>query len=348
MLDNINLLLIPISIDKPAGDNLEEEPIYDQIRQLRESDPQHLIQDDWSLTEPKKANWGKVLELCEISLTEQTKDLQIASWLVESLCHEKGLEGVCLGFEFLSEFIARFWFNCWPSIEGEGDLVRRSKLSRLDRDLSQQLICRPLLEQKTCSLEIWRKTLAFEQKVQTNPSLLDDLIKHDGDFTMANFDRKARQCSSIEISKQASAVESIMLTLGKLEECYFSLSQDKEGQIFVQTSKVLLELAEFLQRLTQRTIPILNEEMTFDALVDDNTESIPYPIAQTMTRELAINQMLSIAAYFRLAEPSSPVPFLMERGARWASMTLTEWLDEMLNDSNVIQDINNVLTGVTR
>lgn len=35
----------------------------------------------------------------------------------------------------------------------------------------------------------------------------------------------------------------------------------------------------------------------------------------------------------------------MERAARWADMTLTEWLEEMLSDNNTLQDINNVLTG---
>jgi type VI secretion system protein ImpA len=62
-----------------------------------------------------------------------------------------------------------------------------------------------------------------------------------------------------------------------------------------------------------------------------------------MTRELAVSQMLAIADHFRTNEPSSPVPYLMERAARWAGMTLTEWLEEMLNDTNSINDINNVL-----
>ena len=64
-----------------------------------------------------------------------------------------------------------------------------------------------------------------------------------------------------------------------------------------------------------------------------------------MSRDLAITQMLTIAHFFRQSEPSSPVPFLMERAARWADMTLTEWLEEMLSDNNTLQDINNVLTG---
>jgi type VI secretion system protein ImpA len=35
----------------------------------------------------------------------------------------------------------------------------------------------------------------------------------------------------------------------------------------------------------------------------------------------------------------------MERAARWAGMTLTEWLEEMLQDDSSMRDINNVLKG---
>jgi len=64
-----------------------------------------------------------------------------------------------------------------------------------------------------------------------------------------------------------------------------------------------------------------------------------------MSRDLAISHMLTIAHFFRQSEPSSPVPFLMERAARWAGMTLTEWLEEMLEDKSSMRDINKVLKG---
>lgn len=69
---------------------------------------------------------------------------------------------------------------------------------------------------------------------------------------------------------------------------------------------------------------------------------------QTMSRDLAVSQMLTIAHFFRQTEPSSPVPFLMERAARWANMTLTEWLEEMLQDDSSLRDINHVLKGSER
>ncbi|CNK96875.1 ImpA domain-containing protein [Yersinia enterocolitica] len=352
MLTDINDLLLPISPENPVGDNLEYEPLFDEIRQARESDPDYMPKDEWSVREPRKADWNQVRNLCEKALREQTKDLQLANWYVEALCQQQGLAGLSTGIALLSEFITRFWFQCWPALEEEGLMMRRSKLQRLDRDLSQLLLCQPLLRQTSTSLLFWRQILAFEHKINMHPGDRDELIRKEGDLTMESFDQQAMNFSSIEIGQQAARVEELSSDLSQLEVRYLSLSQDTESEVFTQTNQMLKDLADYLQRLTQRAIPLVDESITLEPIMEDTAPlSADAPVrapTQTMSRELAISQMLAIAGYFRQTEPSSPVPFLMERAARWATMTLQEWLEEMLNDSSSINEINNVLTGNTR
>lgn len=352
MLSDINDLLLPIRPDNPAGDNLEYEPLFDEIRQARESDPDDMPEDEWSVTEPRKADWNRVCNLSEKALREQTKDLQLACWYVEALCHQQGLAGLSTGIAFLSEFITRFWFQCWPALEEEGLEMRRSKLQRLDRDLSQLLLRQPMLRQATTSLLFWRQILAFEHKINTHPGDRDALIRKEGDFTMDSFDQQAMNFSSIEIGQQAARIEALSSDLSQLEARYLSLSQDPENGVFPQSCQTLKDLADYLQRLTQRAIPLVDESLALAPIMEDGAplpaEAPARTPTQTMSRELAISQMLAIAGYFRQTEPSSPVPYLMERAARWATMTLPEWLEEMLNDSSSIIEINNVLTGNAR
>ena len=113
MQPEIAALLIPISPEDPAGINLEYEQIYNDIRQARESDPDYLPQDEWTIAEPLRADWHKVRSLSVAALSEQSKDLQIGCWLVEAMTHLQGIEGTETGFHFLSEFITHFWFHCW-------------------------------------------------------------------------------------------------------------------------------------------------------------------------------------------------------------------------------------------
>ncbi|WP_353613429.1 type VI secretion system protein TssA [Mangrovibacter phragmitis] len=352
MQPEIAALLVPISPEKPGGENLEYEPLFDVIRDARESDPVDVSQGEWALREPKKADWKKVNTLCSEALSLQSKDLQLACWFVESRCQLLGPAGLISGVDFLSEFITRFWFQCWPSLEDDGVVIRRGRLTRLDRDLSQHLFSLPLLSHAQSSLSHWRQVLAFEHKINSHPDARDALIEEEGDLTVETFEKISAHFSSFEISQLADLTAQLTSALAQLDARYVSISQDMEGGVFTKTRSTLKDIEDYLQRMAQRVLPQANAEteaLIPVAVVEDNSampfvsaESVVTP-SSVMTRELAVSQMLAIADHFRTNEPSSPVPYLMERAARWAGMTLTEWLEEMLNDTNSINDINNVL-----
>ncbi|MEZ2578323.1 type VI secretion system protein TssA [Buttiauxella ferragutiae] len=349
MSSDIASLLAPVSPNNPVGDNLEYEPLFDEIRNARESDPDYLPQDEWTISSPRRADWSRVYSLSKQALSEKSKDVQLACWFVESLCHLQGLAGLITGMDFLSEFVTRFWFQCWPSLE-EGVTIRRSRLVRLDRDLSQQLLRQPLLIQEVSSLSGWRQILALEHNISMNSDNRDNRPQKEETMTMVEFNREAARFSSIEISQQAQRVEQLMESLAQFEARYASLSQDDEGSLFVQSRQTLLDIDDFLQRLAQHAIPPADDDVITLFSVDNDVSLPPEaetaPTAATiMNRELTISQMLAIASYFRQTEPSSPVPFLMERAARWANMTLTEWLEEMLTDDSSMREITRVLTG---
>ena len=353
MQPEIATLLVPISPENPAGINLEYEQIYDDIRQARESDAEYLPQDEWTIAEPRRADWHKVRKLCITTLSQQSKDLQVSCWFVEALTHLQGIEGTETGFHFLSEFITHFWFQCWPELDDDGATFRYGKLARLDRDISQALYTRPLLRSPESTLAHWHKVLAFQHKIATWPDSRDDLIDKEGDLSMETFDALAAAFSSIEISQQAGCLERLQTQLDRLESCYFSLSQEESHALFAQTRQTLTDIADFLQRLAQKAIPLGGESinLNFTSVTQDPSAFETAELYQAppknepLSRDLAIRQMLSIAHFFRQTEPSSPVPFLMERAARWANMTLTEWLEEMVTDSSSMREINNVLTG---
>lgn len=349
-LPEIISLLVPISQEHPVGENLEYEPLFEEIRLARECDPDYLPQDEWSVSEPRKADWALVRTLSERALIGQSKDLQLACWFVEALCHQNNLAGLEVGVTFLSEFIMRFWFQCWPSLEDEGIGLRRSKLQRLDRDLNQRLLNQPLLRESQTSLACWRRILAFEHKLNSQPENRNALISQEGDLTMATFEQQAVQFSAPDIDQQLNTARQLKVAFEQLEAHYLYMSKDPEGEVFTLTLHTLVDLTSYLQRLSKLANPQTTQ--TIENKAGGEMRDVPLivenimPLApQPMNRELAIAQMLAIAGYFRQTEPSSPIPFLMERAARWANIDLTEWLKEMLTNSSSIEEINNVLIG---
>ncbi|HHR6132076.1 TPA: type VI secretion system protein TssA [Providencia alcalifaciens] len=343
-------LLTPITPENPVGENLEYEPLFDQIRKARESDADYLPQGEWTLSEPRKADWNKVSSLCAQALMTQSKDLQLVCWFIESQYHLKGLAGLLSGIEFLNKFIAQYWSLCWPLLEDDGLIYRRSILQRFDRDLSQYLSQQPVLRDCISTLIYWRSIVAFEQKLRATPQDRDVLMSEEGDLTMATFHQQASQFSATEIHQQIGIVEALLDAVKQLQMGHSTISQTFDEPLLTLSNQTFLELHEYLKRLGQHAVPRIYEE-TPPHLEQESSRgrgdtSMTAPSSfQTMNRELAISQMRIIADYFRHTEPSSPVPFLMERAARWANMTLTEWLEEMLKDPNSMNDINNVLMG---
>jgi type VI secretion system protein ImpA len=61
----------------------------------------------------------------------------------------------------------------------------------------------------------------------------------------------------------------------------------------------------------------------------------------------ALNQLARVAEFFRRTEPHSPVPFLVQRAARWADMPLEEWLREVIRNEGVLGEVKETL-GLTQ
>lgn len=340
---NIEALLQPIAGSNAAGEELENEMIYERIRQARISDPDFLPQDEWS-SAPRKADWGLVARLSEEVLINQSKDLQIACWLAEAWVHLHQSEGLRAGLELINGFLRQCWPQSWPALTEDGATFRHGMLIRLDRDLSQILKLKPWLHAMQSSLLWWQQVLSFEH--QGHQSVEDEQQE---DYSMAAFIQWASKQDACEVARVMADVEASQQLIVQVEHSYTALQPESEGALFAQSHEIIGDVYDFLMRLHSHTSSQQDEVMTLNVLSDPaSTEPQSFRQPQVMSRDLAITQMLTIAHFFRQTEPSSPVPMLMERAARWANMPLSEWLVEMVGDERSLQEINFVLHGPSR
>ncbi len=114
---DIDAILVPIPGDNPSGENLRYTSVYDKIQEARRADDL-LAQGDWQ-HEVKTSDWGAVHTLCIQALTEKTKDLQIAAWLLESLTVTQGFKGVTQGLGMINQLLSLFWDSMYPEIEDD-------------------------------------------------------------------------------------------------------------------------------------------------------------------------------------------------------------------------------------
>lgn len=111
-------ILAPIEGDNPGGKDLRYDPVYDKIKEARREDDD-LSQGVWQ-TERKVADHVLVIKLTQEAIAKQSKDLQLAAWLTESLIKRNGFEGLKEGLDLCRGMVEAFWDHLYPELD-DGD-----------------------------------------------------------------------------------------------------------------------------------------------------------------------------------------------------------------------------------
>ena len=100
--ENIKKLLAPIPGKTPEGKDIKYEEIYDKIKESSREDLD-LPQGVW-VQNLKSADWKATEKMCVDVLTKQSKDLQVAAWLIEAWISLYNIKGLRAGFDFFYKF----------------------------------------------------------------------------------------------------------------------------------------------------------------------------------------------------------------------------------------------------
>src|SRR5581483_4454853 len=130
-------LLAPIPGSNPGGENLRYSGIYDKIKEARREDDD-APQGEWT-HELKKADFVQVIKLATDALTNRSKDLQVAAWLVEAWIDREGFPGLTEGLKLCKGLIDNFWDNLYPEIEDGDAELRAAPLEWVGARLDQRL-----------------------------------------------------------------------------------------------------------------------------------------------------------------------------------------------------------------
>jgi type VI secretion system protein ImpA len=187
---DVEKLLAPISIERPAGEWLRYEGTYDRIREARWEDDPDLQQGIWE-RDLKRADWATVEVLCLEALETRSKDLQLAVWLAEAWIHLHGFAGVREGLKLLIGLCESFWEQLYPEREGD-DLDRRlAPLEWMDEKfpvlLKQLPITQPRVQEISAHSWVdWQSACHLEQLAKKHKSLLEAAAA-EGKATLAKF-----------------------------------------------------------------------------------------------------------------------------------------------------------------
>lgn len=352
---DLEAILPPIPGANPSGKSLAYEPAYDDLREARRVEDATL-QGDWQ-RKPKTADWERVIDLGTELLTRESKDLQIAAWVVEALARRFGFAGLRDGFLLLRELQERFWETCYPENE-DGDLEPRcGPYGFLDRVLPTLIRDLPLTSgfgEERYGYFGWQESRTTENVGLKNPELMAALIA-EGKLTAKQFDDAVAQTPRVFFETLVDDLNQCAENLKGLDASLDTrFGRDAPGLVNVR--RALDDCRTLLRPIleTKRALEPDPEDESEEAAAETESEEAPAeeadgdepsvaaprrrprPAARAASGPIADvpdahERIRESAAYLRENDPASPVPFLAVRALRMAEVYgASDPLDAML------------------
>lgn len=346
-------LLKPIEGENPSGEYLRYHGIYDEISEARRAD-EVLEMGAWQ-TDLKVADFRLVEQLAVPVLETRTKDLQIAAWLVEALVAEHGFTGMRDGLKLLRSLLNQFWETLFPEID-EGDQEGRANaLAWVDREVGF------LVRKAPITVDGWGYNGYLDSKKFDIPPNLEGLPTEERARIEALKEQAEREDRATAAKWDAAVAktdrafcEEVNVAIIECGDEYKKLNQEIEEKFDRNQAPSLPDMRKALEDIKLEQGRLLEQKRAeepdpADEFLEEGEgggeskggrSGVSGPIAN---RSDALKRLNEVAAFFRKTEPHSPVSYLIHRAIQWGNMPLESWLQDVIKDVNILNQIKQTL-----
>lgn len=349
---NFDELLGAIDGESPCGENLRWDPIHDELKAARQEQDRDAIGSD----NPVEPNWQLVLDKATDALAHRSKDLMLAGYLMQALVEQHGFPGLRDSLRLVNGLLDSFWEGLYPQADGD-DLEPRVApivwFTEADRGgrIPSRVREVPLVGAKTgdgevCSWSYWKS-----RYVQPKGETEDE---------SAYAERKAKADERAKLFEDAVApvpVDHFVQLQEDIDQSAAELTRlsAQLDEKFGDNAPGISALRQSLEDCTALVRRIIKEkggvapgeEAEAGGEGADAAGAVGgQPALATgpvKSRADALRRLSEVAEYFRHAEPHSPVSYLVERAAAWGRMPLDRLLAELVKDSSVRDQIDELL-----
>ncbi len=342
-LSKLESLKQPCTGSNPAGLNCEYDALFLEMDRLIHPHPE--VQYGKTLVPAKVPDWLRVFD-CSSRLAQQTRDLRVATTLVESLCHLNQWPGMAVGLEILSTWVQELWpvVHPQPDIEEPNDHTSRlSALQRLNSDdfLRRTLLALPLIDirqvgclrVKDCLGESHDRAVSTFELLSIDQQSL--CLQGDTGYWQDIAEQLERCVESLDglnrflVSTLGNSVWSSGKLHGILDSLLTFVRSIEVHQRSIQDAAICSTQATEINHSTidePEDSAIVEAPMT--VAHPGVTQAVDH-IPDIRSRAKATEALDAVCKYFEIHEPASPVPLLLQRAKRLISMNFVEILREL-------------------
>lgn len=334
---DLDALLAPIAGDNPSGIDLRWDPAYEEIKAARPKEDRDLLGTD----EPQVANWAPVVDLCAAAIARQTKDLLVAGWLTEALVHTQGFAGLRDGLRLVRGLIENFWDTLYP-LPDDGDLEPRVApivwLMEPDRGAKLTIALRELPltpdRETVFSWNYWNSlTLRPRSENETEEAYARRQVE--GEERSRAWQEAITRLSRefvVDLLEDISQAGEALAGLDKL-------CDEKFAKLAPGIGAMRQAIAECQQRVKKIKLERFGDDETAageeEQASGNGRAATGRGSGPIKDREDAFRRLAEAAAYFRLTEPHSPLPGLIDATVVWGRKPFDQVMADLIRNISI-------------
>lgn len=335
---NLEQLLEPLGEENPCGESMEYDALFVALESASRGKAEQQYGDNIIPAEPP--DWAEVQRI-GIQLAEMTKDLRVACFLARALLVREGLHAFAEGLSLISGYLDRYWGNVHPELDPDDDndpTFRVNTLSSLnDTDATVRLLREaPLVSGPLGTFSLIDIEVAKGEMSPRSDEEPPNMANIEAAFEQAGSDflREQRQATG-DIAELVEAIEAQMTSLVGAAA---AISLDNVRATVKSLHQVIEEQCNRMgvaQDLSEDSFVEETEE------TESDTEGAPTTAApaarpastEITSREDVIRTLDRLCKYYEKYEPSSPLPLLLMRAKRLASMSFLDIIKDLSPDA---------------
>jgi type VI secretion system protein ImpA len=328
---NVSQLIEPISAEQPSGPNLEYDVEFAKLDRAAQGKPEQQMGS--TVVAAEDPDW-KVLVRDSQALLGRTKDLRVVIHLAKALLRTGGVEGFSEALAVLRGLLEQYWDTVHPALDPDDDndpTMRVNALAALtDSATLAALRVTPLVSSKALGKYNLRDIAVAAGEL---PPPAEGTAP-----TMATIDAAFDSIDLETLKTTAGAVQSARDNVLAIETFVTEKVGGSQAVNLSKLSAMLIAGHKHLAAAQGRRGEDTGMTTT-DGEPVTSDDGAPRPHrggglpGQINTRDDVIKAIDMICAYYERHEPNSPVPILMKRSKRFATMTFLEIMKDVAPDA---------------
>lgn len=334
---DLDILLAPLSLNSPAGPDLEYDPDFMALEQASLGKPER--QTGQVIVPAEEPDWPDVQRRAELLLS-RSKDLRVAVVFIRAAIHRDGMEGLASGLKLLQALLANYWETIHPALDPEDGDDPGMRLNVLAALSNPNAMLRDVRGIAFASTGSHARLSVRDVLVAMNRLRADSGAGVPSQAEIEEILRLPENAASSQALREAlSAVDGIHLFLG--EKVGYDRVPDL--QPLKDILKTVAQLGPAAPDVSQPGEISMDTEGVAEMSPVENKEPRMTAPGEIHSREDAVRMLEKICEFIERTEPANPAPLFIRRGQRLMTKNFVEILQELAPESlNQLKQITGV------